>query len=154
METDEATHRRLAIDANNSTWEILGKPAEEISMDDADEMTKRAYAAAYHWARAAERTVANEARAEWLISRVWAVRGVGELALVHAERCMNACVRGALIDFDLAYAHEALARAHACLGDATLASTHRDEATSVEIADPEDRSIVEADLAAEPWFGI
>lgn len=154
MEIDPATHRSLAIEANNSTWEFLGKPVGEISLDDADEMTKRAYAAAYHWARAADRTVANEARAEWLLSRVWSVRGTGELALLHAERCMVACTSGGLADFDLAYAHEAMARAHACRGETELARAHRESARAVPIADAEDRSIVEGDIAAEPWFGI
>lgn len=154
MDIDESTHRRLAIDANNSTWEFLAKPADEISADEADEMTKRAHAAAYHWARAADRTVANEARAEWLLSRVWSVRGFGALALIHGERCMDACVRGNLVDFDLAYAHEALARAHACLGNESLARSHREAAISVDVSDPEDRSIVEKDIATEPWFGL
>ena len=48
MECDPQTHRTLAIDANNSTWEILGKPVADISTDEAEEMTRRAYAAAYH----------------------------------------------------------------------------------------------------------
>jgi hypothetical protein len=52
MSIDAATHRTLAIDANNSTWEILGKPVNEITDVEAEEMTRRAYAAAYHWQRA------------------------------------------------------------------------------------------------------
>ena len=49
MSIDPATHRKLAVDANNATWEILGKALTEISDDDFEEMTRRAYAAAYHW---------------------------------------------------------------------------------------------------------
>jgi len=154
MTVEPAVHRSLAIDANNSTWEILGSPWDGIAPDDAEEMTRRAYAAAYHWARAEGATVANEARAEWLLSRVWAVRGNGQLALHHAERCMRACERGVLGDFDLAYAHEATARAHACLGDRTAAGRHREIALTVSIADPEDKAVVDGDVAAEPWFGV
>lgn len=154
MPVEASVHRSLAIEANNSVWEVLGKPIDEIDAPGAEEMTRRAYAAAYHWARAEGATVANEARAEWLLSRVWAVRSNGALALSHAQRCMDACQRGALADFDLAYAHEALARASACLGDGDATRRHREAASAVPIADDEDRAVVESDLAAEPWFGL
>ena len=153
MTVDAATHRALAIAANNSTWDILGQPHGEISIDDAEEMTRRAYAAAYHWSRAERTTIANDARAEWLLAKVWIARSNGALALHHAERCLDACTRGELADFDLAYAHEAAGRAHACLGDRAAASHHRSLAAAVPIADAEDRAQVESDLAAEPWFG-
>jgi hypothetical protein len=67
---------------------------------------------------------------------------------------MAACTTAALADFDLAYAHEATARALACLGRRDEAIAARAAATAVPIADIEDRNIVEADLAAEPWFGL
>lgn len=154
MTVDPSVHRTLAIEANNSTWEILGKPAEQISSEDAEEMTQRAYAAAYHWERAEGSTPANSARADWLLSRVWAVRGEGAQAVLHAKRCMATCEASSLVDFDLAYAHEALARAHACLGQLSEAGHHRAKAAQVPIADPEDRAMVEGDLASEPWFGL
>ena len=154
MSIDPATHRQLAIDANNSTWEILGKPIDEISDDDAEEMTRRAYAAAYHWQRAEGTSSANEARASWLLSRVWAVRGNGEVAYQHATRCLAVCESAGLGDFDLAYAHESLARSYACLGNVELARRHLSIARSIPIADAEDLSLVQTDLAGEPWFGL
>ena len=51
-------------------------------------------------------------------------------------------------DFDLAYAHEARARALHALGRADEAAAAWRSARSVEVADPEDRAIVEADFAA------
>ena len=154
MPVDAATHRKLAIDANNSTWEILGKPLNEISVEDAEEMTRRAYAAAFHWQRAEGRTSANDARAHWLLSRVWVVQGMGELALRHAQTCLAVCEAGDLVDFDLAYAHESLARSFACLGEMDRARFHHSMASNVSISDAEDRVLVETDLAAEPWFGF
>jgi hypothetical protein len=154
MSIDPATHKKLAVDANNATWEILGKELSEISDDDAEEMTRRAYAAAYHWQRAEGASPANEARASWLLSRVWAVRQNGEVALFHAQRCLAVCESAGLMDFDLAYAHEALARSFAALGVAEQASRHLAIARGVPIADAEDRTLVEADLAGEPWFGF
>lgn len=154
MSIDPAMHRKLAVDANNATWEILGKGPNEISDDDAEEMTRRAYAAAYHWQRAEGAGPANEARASWLLSRVWAVRQNGQVAFDHARRCLAVCESAGLVDFDLAYAHEALARSFAALGDAKQARHHLAIAREVSIADSEDRALVEADLAGEPWFGL
>jgi len=154
MSIDPAAHRTFAVDANNATWEILGKGLNEISENDAEEMTRRAYAAAYHWQRAAGTIPANEVRANWLLSRVWAVRQNGELALHHARRCLTVCESAGLQDFDLAYAHEALARSFAALGNAEQARHHLAIARDVPIADSEDRTLVEADLAGEPWFGL
>jgi hypothetical protein len=151
---DAKTHRTLAMDANNSVWDFLDKPADELSETDAEEMTRRAYAAAFHWQRAAGSVPANEARASWLLSRVWVVRGNGAEALLHARRCLAVCESAGLEDFDLAYAYEALARSYACMGDMTLARSHHELARSVPIADPEDASTVQDDLTKEPWFGL
>ena len=86
MTVDSTAHRSIAIEANNSTWEILGRPVDQISPEDAEEMTRRAYAAAYHWQRAEGSTPANSARADWLLSRVWVVRGEGAQAMNYASR--------------------------------------------------------------------
>ncbi len=151
---DPTTHRTLAIEANNSVWEILGGTAGAVSADAGEEMTRRAYAAAYHWQRAEGASAANDARASWLLSRVWAVRGNGSVALEHAQRCLSVCESAGLADFDRAYAHEALARSFACLGDGDGARRHLALARDVEVSDPEDRAMLELDVAAEPWFGV
>lgn len=154
MTVEPAVHRALAVEANNSTWEILAKSSGEITEAEAEEMTRRAYAAAYHWERAEGAVAANAARADWLLSTVWVARGVGSLALRHAQRCMAVCESDGLGDFDLAYAHEAMARAHACLGDLETARRHRADAAAVPVEDPEDKAVVDADLAKGPWFGL
>ena len=156
MSDDEAgeLHRAQAIAANNGTWELLAKPEGERTSDDDEQMTMSAYAAAYHWSRAARRGPENEARANWLLSRVWAVRGNGALALHYGDLCMAVCAAARLADFDLAYAHEARARGLACLGRADLARAERAAAAAVEIADEEDRNIFASDLESEPWFGL
>jgi len=154
MTADPSVHRSLAIEANNSTWEILGKPGDQISLEELEEMTRRAYVAAYHWQRAEGSTPANSARAEWLLSRVWAVRGDGNQAMLYAKRCMALCEESSLNDFDLAYAYEALARAHACIGQAQEARQYKNIAAQVSIADAEDQNLFNGDLAAGPWFGV
>jgi hypothetical protein len=149
---DAVAHRRLAIEANNAAWELLDGRAH--TPEETDELLGRAYAAAYHWQRAADRGPENAARASWLLSRCHVVLGHGELALHHADRCASVVASAELQDFDLAYAHEARARALACLGRLDEAGLELVAARSVEIADPEDREVVDADLAAGPWFGL
>ena len=146
-------HRAQAIEANNSTWEFLD--GRDHSADEADELLERAYAASHHWRRAAGTGPVNLARASWLISRAHATLGHGEVALHHAEQCAaHAAAAGDdAADFDHAYALEAQARALAALGRVDEATAVKAEATAFPIADDEDRSIVEADLAAGPWFG-
>lgn len=145
-------HRAQGIAAFNATWELLG--AETRTPEDNGEMTRHAYASAYHWDRATGRIPANAARADWLLSRVWVVQRNGELALQAADRCLTTCVEHGLVDFDLAYAYEARARALACLGRHDEAAVALLLAKAVPVADNEDRELVESDLAGEPWFGL
>jgi hypothetical protein len=152
--TDAHTHRTLGIEAFNSSWEILGRPWDEITPAEAEELIRRAYASAYHWSLAEGRTPPNAARSEWLLSRAWLVQGNAELSLRYAQRSLEMCETNDLTDFDLAYGHEAVARAYAGLGDEQQATAHRDRAKAVPIAESEDRSLFESDVAAEPWFGL
>jgi hypothetical protein len=133
--------RQLGVDLFNSTWELVQSRADD------DLMVHRAHASAYHWAIAAECKPENRARSEWLVSRVYTLVGRPEAALVHAERCLQWCAENGLGDWDLAYAHEALARANRLAGDEAAAAAHLEQARAVPVADPEDREHLEEDLA-------
>jgi uncharacterized protein YndB with AHSA1/START domain len=143
-------HRAEAVQANNSVWDLL--TSADRTADEDEDLLRRAYAAAYHWARAARRGPENEARAEYMIARAQAELGRGEMAMHHARRCMAATEAAALADFDLAYAHEALARAFALVGDGAAADRELAAARAVPIADPEDEEILRADLDAAESF--
>jgi uncharacterized protein YndB with AHSA1/START domain len=145
---DGEWHRFQGIEANNSTWELIGKPDRTAEED--EDMLRRAYAASYHWARAVGRLPANGARADWLLSKVQLLVGQPELALRYAGRCLATCQEHGLKDFDLAYAHEATARALKALGRDDEAALEWETAKSVPVADDEDRTILEADLAEGP----
>lgn len=140
-------HRMQAVEANNSVWELIEKP--DRTVDDAEDMLRRAYAAAYHWDRAARREPGNAARADWLLSRVHLLAGHPALALHHARRCLDTCARHGLADFDLAYGHEAAWRALTALGRTDDAAAERQQALAVSIADAGDRAALEADLATD-----
>jgi hypothetical protein len=147
MNVDTETHQELAKAANGRVWELLEKartPAETR------EMVHAAHASLWHWLYAGE--AIHEQRGEWLVSRVYAVVRRPEPALFHARRCREITEANALTGFDLAYACEAMARAHAIAGDDDAAEWRtRAERAAETIDDEEDRAIFDADFAAEPW---
>ena len=145
---DGEWHRFQAVEANNSTWELIEQPDRDAEGD--EDMLRRAYAAAYHWDRAAGRTPANTARADWLLSKVQLLAGHPETALHHAARCLACCETHGLVDFDLAYAHEAIGRALKALGQDEEAAGSWAAARAVPIADEDDRRHLEQDLAVGP----
>jgi hypothetical protein len=67
----------------------------------------------------------NFARGEWQISRVYSVLGRPEPAIIHAERCLEHSLAAGLPAFDVAFAHEALSRAHSIAGQMWAAQRHR-----------------------------
>ena len=138
-------HRAQGIECNNGIWELIGK--EDRTTDDDEEMVRRAYASTFHWQRAARRGPENEARGVYMVSKVQLLVGQPALALHYADRCFAECARHGLVDFDLAYAHEARARALKALGRTAEADAAWAEAIAVPIADPEDKEIVDADFA-------
>jgi hypothetical protein len=145
---DAATHRQLGVELYNRSWALMEKP-DRTPADD-DELVHCAHASAYHWLQAG--TAANRARSEWLCSRVYATLGWSASAVRHARRCL-ALVEAdpaEMEDWDLAAAHESLARAHLVAGEPDLARLHLDRAQAAVagIADAEDRELIEADLGA------
>ena len=143
-DTDGEWHRAQGIECNNSTWEMI--EADRTPEND-EEMLRRAYASTYHWARAARRVRANDARGAWLLAKVQLLAGQPQLSLRYADRCLEVCKQYGLADFDLAYAYEARARALKALGDDIAAGESWDLAKSVPIANAEDQAILDADLA-------
>jgi hypothetical protein len=144
-------HRRLGVELYNGTWELIER--QDRTPDEDDEMLHRAHASAYHWLQAPH-TAANRARSHWLCSRVHAVVGQPEGALYHARRCL-ALVEGnneGMEDWDLAGAHEALARAHLAAGEVEEARRHQAlaRAETAKISELDDRKHIEADLDALP----
>ena len=151
-------HRDGAMATNNGAWALLGKveAGEVLSVAQRHDLLSHAFASAYHWARAKDATVTNQARAHWLVSRAAVVAGHGELALENAQASLTLCEtnRHDVADFDHAYAREAVARSLACLGRTDEAAAEIALAKAVEVADPEDRALVVSDLASPPWLSL
>jgi hypothetical protein len=107
--TESEWHEKYAKDLFNRTWDYLDKT--DRTVDDDDAMLQAAYGSRYHWSQIGEPV--HFARGEWQISRVWSVLGKAEPAIYHAQRSLATCEANSIGDFDLAFAHEACARAFA-----------------------------------------
>jgi hypothetical protein len=142
---DPDARRTLAADLFNHVWALLETPDRTPAQD--DEMLHAAHASRYHWGEV--ETGARLARGEWQCSRVYAVLGRAEPSLHHARRCLEICREEGIGDFDLAFAHEALARASRVAGDHEAAESHLRlaRAAADDVADDEDRALVLSDLA-------
>jgi DNA-binding transcriptional MerR regulator len=140
----------LAKQLFNQTWRLLEQEARTRADD--DRMIHTAHASRYHWGQVRDVTPAHLARGEWQISRVYAVLGRPEPALHHAGRVLDLCTENGIGDWDLAFAYEALARAHAVAGHADRAREYTDQALDAaeDIAEDEDRDLLLADLETIP----
>ena len=148
VELDAATQSQLGVDLYNSTWVLLEKadrtPAET------DEMIHSAHASRYHWGEIGEPV--NFARCEWQCSRVYAVLGRSEPALWHARRCVAIYEANGIAGWDIASGYEAMARAWLTAGDLAEVATWKAKARAALdlVEDPDDREVIEGDLATLP----
>jgi tetratricopeptide (TPR) repeat protein len=146
---DTNDERQLGRALFNATWTLLEK--EDRSRDDDDAMLHMAHASRHHWG-ASRPPAANIARGEWQCSRVYAVLGRAEPSLHHAQRVLDICQQNGIGDWDLAFAYEALARAHAVAGNADQARSCTEQALAAaeDISTDEDREILLSDLETIP----
>ena len=145
---DADTHRRLGVDLFNHVWRLL--ETEERTAEQDDEMVHAAHASRLHWSRSGASDLPQRlAVGEWQCSRVYAVLGRPEPALHHARRCVALVEAGGLEDWVAASAYEAMARASSVAGDRAAFDDWRSRARAATdaIADPEDREVIEGDLA-------
>jgi hypothetical protein len=138
------SERQLGVDLFNEVWRLI-----ETREDD-ERMLHAAHASAYHWNEAPECEPKNRARSEWQVSRVYAVLGRAEPALYHAHRCLELCEANPenMEDWDLPFAYEALARAHAIAGNVVEADRYEQKARALgaSLADQENREHLEEAL--------
>jgi hypothetical protein len=143
MTKDE--QRKLAAKLFNHVWTLMEQPGRSLEED--DEMIHAAHASTYHWGVVGR--AENRARGEWQVSRVYTVLGRGEPAVAHAQRCLEICEQHGIADWDLAYAYEALARAHKTARHPTEVKKFKKLARNAgdRIAKAEERKHFEEDYA-------
>jgi DNA-binding transcriptional MerR regulator len=146
--TDVTDERRLAVALFNATWTLMEK--EDRTREEDDAMLHMAHASRHHWGQVGK--VENLGRGEWQCSRVYAVLGRAEPCLHHAQRCLDICQKNGIGDWDLAFAYEALARAHAVAGDMEQARAYTQQALAAaeDIAEDDERELVLSDLETIP----
>jgi hypothetical protein len=108
----EEEHKKFAVGLFNLTWSLLDK--KDRTRQEDDKMIHAAHASRFHWGEIG--TPLHFERGEWQISRVYSVLKRSEPALYHANRCLEICKENNIGDFDMAFAYEAMARAHAVAG--------------------------------------
>jgi hypothetical protein len=140
--------RKIAVELFNYTWTLLERP--ERTQRETDLMISAAHASRFFWEEIGEPV--NHARGEWQLARVYAVLGHPESALNHARRCLEICEQNGIGDFDLAYAYEALARAHAVASEIDPAAHFKQLAHEAvkHIGEADDRELVIQDLNSLP----
>lgn len=139
-------HRRLGVDLFNHVWKLIETP--DRTAEQTDEMIHAAHASRHHWTHAAGVEPENLARGEWQCSRMYAVLGRSEPALWHARRVLEICESHGIADWDLAFAYEALARAHRIAGHHDKAERYLALARDAgeNIAEDDDRELLLNDL--------
>jgi hypothetical protein len=152
--SEAEAHRHFAVKFNGMTWALLDK-ADRTAADD-ELMLYSAIASCRHWLEAG--TGVNHQRGEWMISRVYAVLGMGKEAVRHARRCLELTEQhsGEMEDFDRAYAYEAIARANAISGkrEGALHYIGLAEKAGQAIANDENRAIFMGDFKGGAWGGL
>ena len=143
---EAASHRLLAIELFNRTWELLDKDMRTDAED--AEMLTAAFASRYHWREIGE--AKNYSVSDWQVSRVAAVLGLPELAERYGRRALEVAVAAELDSFYVGYGHEALARAAGLAGDREETKRHLERAKELleQVEDSSARDLLAADLAA------
>ena len=138
------THEKYAKSLFNLVWDLLDKTCR--TAEDDERMVHAAHASRYHWGEIG--TPLEFERGEWQISRVYSVLNHPEAALYHARRCLDICQANEIRDFDLAFAYEALARAHAIAGDVAKSGEYIELAMQAaeQIEDESNREYLESEL--------
>ena len=137
-------HRTFAPLAFNEAWALLD--TDDPTREEEEEMLAATFAQRYHWYEVG--TPRHQAISDWQISRVAAVLGYADLALRFGERSLALCLDNGLDPFVTGFAHEAIARAAADVDDIDMFTEHLEAAKEklLEIEDPGDRDLLEADL--------
>ncbi len=139
QEADRESHRKMAVQCFNRTWDYLEK--KDRSIHDDDLMLHLAHTSRYQWSFAG--TPKNLAIGDWQISRVYAALKHPNLSLHFAKTSLEIGEKNNLPEIVMT-ANEAMARAYATGKDFQLAKEFLDKAKrqlDAASVDGEDRKI-------------
>ncbi len=142
---DDTEHRELGSTLFNHTWELL--ETDPRTEDEDLELLLAAAASRWHWQHVG--TVRHRATGDWQVARALSALGAGDLALRFAARALRSCELEGAGGWQLASAHEGVARAHQVRADLAARDVHVTAARAAlaEEEDADDRAAIEAQLA-------
>ena len=147
-------HQEFAKQTNRRVWDLIDQTS--LTAGEEDELILVANTSLYHWKQVGG--AVQSQRGYWLLSRVYVVLGRVQDALDQAHKChsITESYSKEMVDFDLAFDQEALARAYALAGEIELAREHLKSAEELgqAIQDKEDQKIFQGDLNSGDWYGI
>ena len=145
-EEDKKIHEKFAKALFNQTWDLIDK--KDRTPEEDMEMIHSTHASAYHWSKIGEPL--NFQRSQWQISRVYSILKQPLAALYHAQRCLEITKQNDTKDFDLAFAYEAMARAHAISGNKEEKEKYLESARKAAevIKEKEDKKYVMEEIAS------
>ena len=148
--TEQEWRKRAAITLFNLVWSLLDN--KDRTKQENDKMVHAVHASRFHWGEIG--TPVEFERGEWQISRVYSVLNRPQSALYHAERCLDICKEHNIGDFDIAFAYEAMARAHAVAGDKSDCEKYIKLAKEAgeQIKKKEDKDLFFGDLKTVPGY--
>ncbi|HVH16527.1 MAG TPA: hypothetical protein VNA15_12545 [Candidatus Angelobacter sp.] len=122
-QTEHDSHRRLAADCFNRTWDYLEQ--KNRSREDDQMMLNLAHASRYHWSLIGKPW--NFTTGDWQISRVYAALNQPDLALSFGKAALEMSEKNDLSE-RLVSAYEGMARAYSVARDYSLAREFLDKA--------------------------
>jgi hypothetical protein len=144
----KAWARYFAMETNNRAWQLASQAIRSAS--ESREMLDAAHASAYHWNIVGADL--NRMRANYLVAEVHALLGFGASALALATEALSYFDDVEAPDWERAYLHVIHSHAAAAAGDAEIhaASYSLAQAALREVADPEERRVVEQTFVQVP----
>jgi hypothetical protein len=149
--TNAVTHRKLAVELFNRTWDLMEK--KDRTKEEDERMVHAAHASRFHWGEVGEPL--NLAVGEWQIARVYSILRRPSPALRHARRCLEIVEEIGITGFYCASAFEGLAKAHSVAGEREQSEEYLELARTEgrRLTDEEERKVLFDQLAEIPERG-
>ncbi len=156
--TLDQAHHYFGVAFNNIIFKITEKPSTEVTAEEKLLLVSYAHASLLHWHQFSGSKLANRQRALYMIAKAYVFTGDKINALKYASKCRQLTQnnQAQLADFDLAYAHEMMARVYA------MHDNEADFKTEYAIAQEQaalikskgDKEFFDKDFEAGPWFAM
>jgi len=140
----EINVRAEAIKLFNETWDLID--LKERNESEKALMLLKTHTSRYLWGLVGEPV--NFSRGDWQISRCYALLNMGEAALMYGESSLKPALENNFGAMDKTFGYEAVARAHALLGNKEDAAAYKKKGleAAATIEKEGDRKYAEGEL--------